>query len=265
MNKNFTIIKIGGSILTYKDKTGIPAFRRKIVRGLALEFAAYLKSSKENFILVHGAGSFGHPLAQKYNLAELNNIRNKNKIGACITHCSVQRLSLLTAEVFLRRECPVFCLSPAAFITQKKGRITALNEKPLKLLLKQRLIPLLHGDVVSDEKSGFSICSGDQIVSYLSNAFRSRRALFLSDVKAVMTDDPKIDPRAALLREIPRIRLSGLIRRLKQKMGADATGSMKGKLLEIAKMKCPVRIFNGLKKGNFLRALEDKDVGTKIF
>jgi isopentenyl phosphate kinase len=67
--KNLTIIKIGGSVATFKEKIK-PIFREKIVSQLAKEFSDYRDShKKESFILVHGAGSFGHPLAKKYDLA----------------------------------------------------------------------------------------------------------------------------------------------------------------------------------------------------
>jgi isopentenyl phosphate kinase len=80
-----------------------------------------------------------------------------------------------------------------------------------------------------------------------------------------MTDDPRINPTATLLKKIPRTQLARLISKMEISAGADVTGAMKGKLLEIAKIKCPVQVFNGLKKGNFLRALKGEIVGTKIF
>ncbi|HEC89681.1 MAG TPA: kinase, partial [Thermoplasmatales archaeon] len=54
------VIKIGGSIITDKSKLGV--YREYTMDALAE------KMQNRKILLVHGAGSFGHILAEKYQL-----------------------------------------------------------------------------------------------------------------------------------------------------------------------------------------------------
>ena len=57
-----TLAKLGGSVIT--DKTKAFSFREDVVAALGEEITA----SHERVVLVHGGGSFGHPLAKEYGL-----------------------------------------------------------------------------------------------------------------------------------------------------------------------------------------------------
>ncbi|MFQ6130038.1 MAG: kinase, partial [Candidatus Hadarchaeaceae archaeon] len=58
------IVKFGGSVIT--DKRRRFAVKQATLRRLARELAA----AKGPLVLVHGGGSFGHPMASKYKIAE---------------------------------------------------------------------------------------------------------------------------------------------------------------------------------------------------
>jgi isopentenyl phosphate kinase len=58
-----TVLKIGGSVIT--DKNGDLAAKTEVINRLAEEIA---KANLKNLIVVHGGGSFGHPIAQKWAL-----------------------------------------------------------------------------------------------------------------------------------------------------------------------------------------------------
>ena len=55
------LIKLGGSIIT--DKSKKYTYKKEIVDRLSSE----LKKANKEYILVHGAGSFGHILAKNTN------------------------------------------------------------------------------------------------------------------------------------------------------------------------------------------------------
>ena len=60
MAGDLIILKFGGSLITDK-KSEIPK-----VRNRALEkISSVLRNKKKNMIIVHGAGSYGHPIAKK--------------------------------------------------------------------------------------------------------------------------------------------------------------------------------------------------------
>ena len=68
------IIKIGGSIITDKKKEN--CFKQEITDNLIKE----IKKSDKKLIIIHGAGSFGHIHAKKYNLHKQLPISIRNHI-----------------------------------------------------------------------------------------------------------------------------------------------------------------------------------------
>jgi isopentenyl phosphate kinase len=61
------IIKLGGSVITDKAKPK-GSFRKNVVLRIAGEIKRAQNKKKFKLIIVHGAGSYGHPIAKKYNL-----------------------------------------------------------------------------------------------------------------------------------------------------------------------------------------------------
>jgi len=62
------ILKIGGSVIT--EKGSVSRAREAEIDRISREIAVFRKDSDSQLILVHGAGSFGHPHAMKYRLSE---------------------------------------------------------------------------------------------------------------------------------------------------------------------------------------------------
>lgn len=71
------IIKIGGSVITDKNSK-YPKLNKKNLKRVCKEICEVMPFP---LILVHGAGSFGHPIVKKYDI-----IANPNKKGFCIVH-----------------------------------------------------------------------------------------------------------------------------------------------------------------------------------
>ena len=63
------ILKIGGSILTKKDSVESEIDEGNLKR-IASEIKSSIDNSKKDLVIVHGAGSFGHPPAKKYKIGE---------------------------------------------------------------------------------------------------------------------------------------------------------------------------------------------------
>jgi len=80
-----TILKIGGSVLTDKSREG--KLNRKEVARIAREIAS---GDVKSLILIHGAGSFGHPIAKKFGLDVPG---GQNYAGATLTHEMVKELN----------------------------------------------------------------------------------------------------------------------------------------------------------------------------
>lgn len=256
-----TIVKIGGSVLTRK-KQASPIFRKSAALQIVLELQRYRKTSGDDLILIHGAGSFGHPLAKKYRIQHKN--RNaKTVLGAIRTHLGVKQLNLLFAEVLARASIPIVSLPPLFFVAQNKGRITSFNTKIITDLLQEGILPLLHGDVVRDKSWGFSICSGDQIASFLASRLRTKRVLFATDVDGIAAQDPKKNRRPGFFKRLTKKQAALLVHSTVSSR-SDVTGAMGGKLLEISKMRGKIIVFNGLRRGNLLAVLRGGSRGTLV-
>lgn len=69
------ILKLGGSIITRKDKTK-PTLNPANLERIAQEISV---AKIKKLIIIHGAGSFGHPYAQKYGIGSV--IKNDRELG----------------------------------------------------------------------------------------------------------------------------------------------------------------------------------------
>ena len=102
------ILKIGGSILTNKDSTESEVDTESLKR-IASEIKASLDNSHKELIIVHGAGSFGHPPAKRYKIGQAFDESEypEKRIGFCETQNAVKKLNMYICEAFIERGLPV--------------------------------------------------------------------------------------------------------------------------------------------------------------
>lgn len=260
------VTKLGGSVITDKTaKKGL--FRKNVVERLAREIKTAKDRGKFSLILVHGAGSFAHPIAKKYRLNE-GYLDTKSSEGFAKTKIGVLELNLLVLKELERAGLAVCIVESSAVIRANSGRIKEFDTKFIETLLAQDIIPLLSGDVVIDEKMGFSIISGDQIVASLAKRFGAKKVVFISDVDGIFDKDPKVYPNAKLMPEINNRNYRNIIKNMKVKNKKDVTGEMKGKILSIKRELEGVKVIitNGQKRKNVLKSLVNstKRTGTVI-
>ncbi len=220
------IIKIGGSAIT--DKTGMEKAKKGAISSIAKAIANSAKKTNEKLILVHGAGSFGHPQVIKYGIK--NGVRTRRQeIGFAKTHASVLKLSYMLVRELEKNGMKVALVSPLHFVLQKGKWIEKFDESGIRLALELGFTPLLHGDVVIDSKIGGSICSGDAVVSYLGK--KAKRVIFITQVNGVL------DEKGEIMQEVRKKDLKGIS--FGKTRGHDVTGGMKEKLNEIMKIGKP--------------------------
>jgi isopentenyl phosphate kinase len=249
------ILKLGGSLITDKEKKF--SVRRDVLNRVAAEIR---EGRTEELIIVHGGGSFGHPVAAKYKLQEGLKDREQVK-GITLTRRAMGELNLHVVEALTNNGIPAVALQPSASIVCRKGRIRRINLEVIKGFLDLRAVPVLYGDVVLDEEQGFCILSGDQIVSYLAEALRAERVILATDVNGVYDKDPRKFGDAKLIAEISRENVNALENL--ESIKGDVTGGIKGKLLELvalAEKGIESIIINALKEGRLKKALLRKEV-----
>lgn len=233
------IIKFGGSVIT--DKTTECCFKPNITDRLSDE----LRRAMTPFILVTGAGSFGHIQAKKYNLNDGFKDRSQ-LIGFTHTHMMVQKLNSLVITSLYNSNIPAVGLPPHAFLTLNNHITTNMNYQIFDQYLKLGLTPVTYGDVVLDKKLGFSICSGDLLLQLLAIYYKPEKVIFVMDEDGLYTTNPKTDPNAELIKQITIQELNGLS--TTANTYADVTKGMQGKIetiRRIAEQGIDIYLING--------------------
>ena len=211
------LVKLGGSVIT--DKRGDCTVDRKALDSIATVLGA------SNFAgaVVHGAGSCGHPEANRYGIAR--GVEPSTRIGIPVTHESVVSLNREVVASLRREGLAAVGIHPLSTCTTEDGRIASFEEEPLRLLLGLGCVPVLHGDVVMDRVRGACIVSGDQLVAHLAPRLGFARVGLVTDVPGVIGPDGEVVPR------LSRANAGDLV------IGAsgttDVTGGMGGKVAEL--------------------------------
>ncbi|CAM6097959.1 unnamed protein product [Calypogeia fissa] len=156
----------------------------------------------KGFVVVHGAGSFGHFQASR---AKVNQGRLGTPFvnaGFVATRISVTRLNLEIVRAFASEGIPAVGISPFSAGWSTKNKTVELeNSEGVEKVLNAGFLPVLHGDAVLDSAQGCAILSGDVIVRQLAHTLMPNYVVFLTNVPGVF-DRPPSEPQAVLLKEI---------------------------------------------------------------
>jgi isopentenyl phosphate kinase len=256
------VLKLGGSVITHKEKPltpNLPAIKR-----LANEIS---RANVSRLILVHGGGSFGHPIAKQYAIEK--GYKDPTQImGFSKTRQAMIALNKLVVDSLIQHNIPAVTVQPSSCIITKQGRIQLMEEKPLRKLLEMEFVPVLHGDAVLDSDKGFAILSGDQLVSSLAIRLNAERIIIGIDVDGLYASDPKTDSTAQLIQHIPLQELRKLHHKIEENKVTDVTGGMFGKMMELmpaVEKGIQAMIINAAKSDNVYKALKSEKVsGTVI-
>jgi isopentenyl phosphate kinase len=232
------LIKVGGSSITDKaiketlNNDAIDWFARILSSEVSTSFRSLSSSDNDKtcrstntaFVIIHGAGSFGHQSAKEYGLKgqmyapqpvanrtgsgeeeELN--RRYVMQGLAQTRLSVQTLNRHVVSTFIDHGMNAVSISPCFSVPSMQahgGDETTINflSTLVRSTLQAGLVPVLHGDACLYGESEAGILSGDTLMEMLGKADWVSRAIFLTDVDGVFTKDPRNDPSAQLLRTI---------------------------------------------------------------
>jgi isopentenyl phosphate kinase len=257
-----TVLKLGGSVITDKNKPATANI--KAIEQLADEIS---KANIESLILVHGGGSFGHPVAKKYKLTE-GYTSPSQVVGFSETHRAMTQLNGLVMDALIGHDVNAVVVQPSSCVVTKAGRIQSMELKPIKRMLKMGIVPVLYGDAVLDSEKGFSILSGDQLVSSLAINFDASRIILGGDVDGLYTADPKSNSSAELISRVTLEELKSKKHEIEGSKATDVTGGMLGKMSELIpaiEHSIPALVVNASKPLRVYKALKQKFViGTII-
>jgi isopentenyl phosphate kinase len=255
--KRPVILKIGGSVIT--DKNGDLAAKTEIINRLAEEIK---HANVGDLIIVHGGGSFGHPTAQKWGLKD-GFKEPTQMLGFAETHHVMTVLNGLVMDALVWHEIPAVSVAPSCGFLTENGRIKSSDCTMVERMMRMGFTPVLYGDATLDEKLGFTVLSGDQLVTYLALKFNACKIVMGVDCDGLYDADPKTDKNAKMFQHLSLKELQALQGKLAKPANADVTGGIQGKVSELlpaVEKGIPVSIVNGAKTGRVYKAL----VGEKV-
>lgn len=250
------ILKLGGSVVTHKDRPRTP--NTEAITRLATEVAT---AGPRRLIMVHGGGSYGHPLAKQYDIT--SGYKSPRQLaGFSLTHQAMVELNKLIVEAYLDAGVPAVSIAPSSFLTTEDRRITNVDFSVVSRAVESGFVPILYGDAVLDTMLRFTILSGDQLAARLATDLGASRIIFGVDVDGVYTANPKLVKEAQLIEELSLGQMRGMIK-VGEALSTDVTGGMFGKIREAGaavETGVEVQLVNALKPGVVHNALRGEKV-----
>lgn len=234
------ILKLGGSVIT--DKRADCAVNREELSRIASAIAAAPVTG--GIVVIHGAGSCGHPEARRYRL-DIGAKEGETE-GIFVTHRVVSGLNDEVVAALREKGVAAVGIHPLHAGIARDGRLVGFETRHLQEMLNLGMVPVIHGDVVMDLARGACIVSGDQLVRYLAAGLAIRRVGLATDVPGVLAGD-RVVPK------ITRSTVQDLA--IGTSTHTDVTGGMRGKideLLGLADAGTGSDIFHVSRVGDFL-------------
>jgi len=230
------VVKVGGSILTRK-KQGEKTLSKDFQKILS-QFQGH-----ENGVIVHGAGSYGHPQAEKHGL------KNGSFEGALEVHTAVSELDTHVLEELSKNGLKPVPVNTSSIAYREPE--TRINLENIEKINNEGFSPVLHGDIIPQEGEGFSIISGDEIVVKLQQKYKADKVGFCTSEKGVLNSQGEVIDEINDIDDFPSLEVEG----------KDVTGGMKGKIREILESGVQARIFG---KEELREFLEGEEPGTLV-
>ena len=255
--RTLVVVKLGGSVITDKSKPF--SLNSHVIRRLGREVA---EASDKSIILVHGGGSYAHPVAKKYLVDE--GFRDESHLeGFVETSKIVRKLSLDVVSNLVEGGLKAISIPASSIFITKSKKITSCNLEPIFSAMRVGVIPVTSGDVVFDRALGFTVLSGDAIAAYLAIRLRAKKLIYVIDVDGIYVRN-RISGEVKVAEEFSR----GMRIEPMGASGEDVTGGIINKLEEgflAAESGVEVVLVNGLVEGRVRKAILGEDVfGTRL-
>lgn len=261
-------MKLGGSIITLKDKeheADITTINRLID-----EIKYALERDRElQLILVHGGGSFPHPVAKRYSVKD-GFLKNNDKLskderikGFTLTARAASEINEIIWERFLDKGIPALSIRTSSIAISENHEIIKMFVDSIDFCINNGIIPILYGDVIFDKVWGNSIASGEKIIMFLAKQYKPQKVIIATDVDGVFDSNPKRNPNAKLIKEYTSAVNKKKIEITSEMDYADVTGGMKHKvnaLVRLAEQNIKSIVINGKIKNRVYKALIGEQV-----
>jgi isopentenyl phosphate kinase len=261
--KQIVLVKIGGSLITDKNKPF--SLKKKALKTIAKEIKK-AQSSGKALIVGHGAGSFAHVPAKKYQTHK-GIINDRSIRGIAEVADVAAQLNRIVVKQLLEVGVNAVSVSPLSMMKAKNHEIASMCTESLEEVLRRGLLPVLYGDQIMDEKVGCTIFSTEKVLGYLAlhlkrKGYEVERMIHCGQTNGVY------DENGQTIGMITRDNLPKYMEVLGGSGGVDVTGGMIHKVEEtlmLAEQGIPGLIIDGVEHGSLSEAIAGREVlGTKI-
>ena len=240
MRNKLALIKLGGSVVTFKEKPLTANFEaiNNITRVIA--------TIKIPLIVVHGGGSFGHYWSVKYDMH--TKPYDYDAYGISIVHESMMCLNQIIVNSMIKERINAYTVMPSNFTSSHRPIIRKIDE--LQDIAENGIIPVTFGDIIHINKRKYSILSGDVIMRILSQVLHPSKVIFTLNVDGIYKNIKTKETIKEIKNSNRSIELSTV--------EADVTGGMRRKVIEafkIARSGVDVLMVNGLNPERIINAI----------
>jgi isopentenyl phosphate kinase len=263
MKNSITLIKIGGSLIS--DKNKYKSLDKRALKIICEEIKKVIENGTK-IILGHGQGSYAHFPAKKYRTKE-GSVNDASFIGFCETEDLACAMNRVMVRKLVDIGVKAVGVSPMTMITAKNDELESVETKTVENLLKHNFLPVVYGDVILDEVKGWTIFSTEKVLGYLGVALKSKgveieRIIHCGETNGVYDENGKT------IEEINSANFEKYKKALNGSNGVDVTGGMMHKVeecLKLAKQGIPGLIIDGIEHGSLSKAIAgEKVVGTVV-
>lgn len=231
-DRRLVVLKIGGSVLTFKDR---PLSLRTSLLDSYADMLYMLWNEGYRFVLVLGGGSYGHYYVNFYR-------GSGNRVLVSKTSRIMAKLALIVQDIFESKGLAPIVYPPHAYC-RPRGLIPGCNWSIVNDALAGDLLPITYGDVYP-EKGGYGIVSGDELAAEAACSLRAERLVYATSVDGVYAGERLVEKVEGVdeVRRLLGYAMGG--------SGVDVTGGMARKLKAVIEAGCRglrVYIVNGFR------------------
>src|SRR3989304_4817410 len=154
--KPITLIKLGGSIITDKDRPMSVKSSRLTALVKQIRRAMKEKPGKQ-FIIGPGSGSFGHVPAKQYKTLD-GFVNGQSRLGMAVVQDAAAQLNRLVVAECIKHGIPAVTFAPSNTLIVDSRHEKENFFQLLESYLAKGMLPITYGDVVVDLKQGCTVC-----------------------------------------------------------------------------------------------------------
>lgn len=262
-SKPLVFIKIGGSLITDKNK---PFSVKERALSIICDEVKKAQASGKQLIVGHGAGSFAHVPAKKYQTHK--GIINEDSYRGIAEVADVAaQLNRIVIKALLQAGVNAVSISPLSTMVAENHKLKSICTQSIEEALRLNLLPVVYGDQILDTAVGCTIFSTEMVLGYLAlhlkeKGYQIERMIHCGQTNGVYDENGQTIP------VITPTNIENFKATIGGSSGTDVTGGMEHKVmetLELARQGIPGLIIDGIEHGTLSEAIGGKEVlGTRI-